>query len=52
MSSPAAEVTGLATRDGLILVGMLPFLVMWPFRLAPKWLGAQRGTLTRFATEA
>jgi hypothetical protein len=32
--------TGFATLDGLIFFIMLPFLLMWPFWLASKWLGA------------
>jgi hypothetical protein len=32
--------TGFATLDALIFFIMLPFLLLWPFWLASKWLGA------------
>lgn len=32
--------TGFATLDALIFLIVLPFMVMWPFWLASKWLGA------------
>jgi hypothetical protein len=32
--------TGFATLDALIFVIVLPFMLMWPFWLLAKWLGA------------
>lgn len=32
--------TGFATLDAVILVLVLPFMLMWPFWLLAKWLGA------------
>ncbi|VEG54303.1 Uncharacterised protein [Mycolicibacterium aurum] len=32
--------TGFSTLDALIFVIVLPFMLMWPFWLASKWLGA------------
>lgn len=31
--------TGFQTLDALIFVVVLPFMLMWPFWLAAKWLG-------------
>lgn len=38
--TPVPWETGFATLDMLILLIMLPFMVMWPFWLLAKWLGA------------
>ncbi|MGE0780221.1 hypothetical protein [Mycolicibacterium sp.] len=32
--------TGFATLDALIFLIVLPFMVLWPFWFAAKWLGA------------
>jgi hypothetical protein len=38
--NPSIGETGLGPLDALIFLIMLPFLLVWPFWLASKWLGA------------
>lgn len=38
--------SGFATLDTIIFLIVLPFMLMWPFWLAAKWLGASWTVLT------